>query len=260
MANVTKTLSGSDTFQEFSHTLYDWIGQLILDPTKEEKLVGFEIISNPVNPSEGEVTVAPSFNDVLNNSTYSGQYSPTSIVFKGIYQDQSAFESSYQNISNGMAYYDISLDEGRVYYSSAYHTISYDNISFSSTYSGKFGAGLFPNTSIAWKNIITNEEFRKNKWPPPLPSEDQMARFIFEINIDPGTFKSRNIQIRYDVKITEPDDPLADIEFRSDVYTYTKEIQNTMSVKISEALKTFFDEFPPMDYATGEIIGNASSS
>ena len=254
MANVTKSLSGSDTFQQFSHTLYGWVGQLILDPTKEEELVGFEVISNPIPASEGEVNVTPSFNDVLDNSTYSGAYTATSIAFKGIYQNQTEFENEYQNVLNGMAYYDIDLDEGRVYYNTSYHTISYTNIQFSTAYNGKFGAGLFPNTSISWKNIITNEKFSKRGWPPP---NDPMTRFIFAINVDPGTFKGRDIKIRYDVKITEDGE---DPAFRSDVYTYTKQIQNTMSIKISDALKEFFDKFPPMDYTTGEIIEDASSA
>jgi hypothetical protein len=33
-----------------------------------------------------------------------------------------------------------------------------------------------------------------------------------------------------------------------------------MSIKISDALKEFFDKFPPMDYTTGEIIEDASST
>ena len=238
MANITKTLLGSDTFQSFSHTLFGWVGVELLTPNKEETLVGCEIIVNPIQSGDGDVQLVPN----------------GGLIFKGIFEDQTSFESAHSPQVNGMAYYDETLDIGRKYVDGVYEEIDYDNVDFSSDYSGTYGAGVFPNTTVKWKDICTEEKFEQFGWPPP---NDPMTQFIYEINIDTGSFKDRDVQIRYDVRIEIEDliDPTdITVEYRSDIYTYTKSIQNTMGTKVSFALKDHFAQFKPMDYTTCEIL------
>tara|TARA_B110000879_G_scaffold206467_1_gene288505 strand:- start:306 stop:2501 length:2196 start_codon:yes stop_codon:yes gene_type:complete len=238
MANITKTLSGSDTFQSFSHTLFDWVGQELLNSNKEETLVGFEIVGNTILSGDGAVSVIPN--------------GDASLVFKGVFEDQSEFEAAHNPLVNGIAYYDKTTETGRKYIDGLYYDIDYGTAIFSSLYSGTYGAGVFPNTTVAWKNICTQETFQSIGWPPP---NDPMTQFIYSIDIDPGTFESRDISIRYDVRIDDSTNPLdIVVEYRSDVYTYTKSIQNTMSNKVSSALKDHFAQFGPMDYTTCELL------
>jgi len=237
MANISKTLPGSDIFQSFSHTLFDWVGVEIFNLDKEETLIGFEIISNPIQEQDGDVQLVPNEDETL--------------IFKGIFEDQSEFEAAHSPQVNGISYYDKELDIGRKYLDGVYQEIDYVNVDFSSTYSGTYGAGVFPNTTIKWKDICTEEKFEQKGWPPP---DDPMTQFIYEINIDTGTFKSRDVQIRYDVRIEDTSDPTAEIEYRSDIYTYKKSIQNAMGTKVSTALKDHFAQFGRMDYTTCELL------
>lgn len=262
MADTPITLPDSGLFETFSHTLYNWVGDFILDPLKAESLVGFELTSEPVSPSEGIVTLSPKSNTVKSNSDYDGTDDTTTIVFKGVYLDQAAFES-VNTLENGLTYYDETLQDGKVYYDSVYYTIDYSNIQYGGTFAGEFGAGLFPNTSVKWKDIIANDINEKQGWPPP--ADDPMSRFLFSIKIDPTPEKTRSAVIKYHVKTvtTTEGDPAAipptpdtyANTFRTETYTYNKVINNTLPDMIGAALETYYDGLPEMDYTTGEIIG-----
>jgi len=344
MANITKNLSGSNTFDAFSHTLSGWVGIHLLDPDIEEDLIGFKVTHDPITEDDGDVTVTPLSNDVQANSNYTGTYTPTEIVFFDEFENQAAFEAAHPTLVNGMAYHNMIDDLGYVYYNGGYHTLSYTNIQYGALYSGTFGAGVFPNTTLKWKDItqsmiykgrfanrasfeskhtltsglayydidqkqgyvyyngytyteyipfadvsvkydsdydtkppkkpfpktsdkwkqvlLSGENREKQGWPPP--ENDPMARFVYDISVDPATFKSRNPQIEYYVKVStttlveDPADPLEqieeiEVEYRTDTYTYTKQIQNTVNNRISAELTTFFAGLPDMDYITGEL-------
>jgi hypothetical protein len=274
MADTPITLPDSNLFEIFSDVLDEWTAE-----SADESLIGFSIVSGDVPVNEGEVTLVENANDVKDNSDYNGTYlSPITISFKGYYSNQAAFEAEH-TLVDGIAYYEISnsgssyeenenTDKGRVYYNGSYYDVDYSNIQYGGTFAGEFGAGLFPNTSVKWKDIITNEEKERAGWPPP--ADDPMSRFLFSIDIDPAVDKTKSIVIKYYVKIVtetvpEPADPPADPPtdpepstflntYRTDTYTYTKVIDNTLPDMIVTALETFYNGLPEMDYTTGEII------
>ena len=262
MADTPITLPDSNLFEIFSDVLGEWTAESV-----DESLIGFSIVSGDVPVNEGEVTLVENANDVKDNSDYNGTYlSPITISFKGYYSNQAAFEAEH-TLVDGIAYYEINnsgssyeenenTDKGRVYYNGSYYDVDYSNIQYGGTFAGEFGAGLFPNTSVKWKDIITNEEKERAGWPPP--ADDPMSRFLFSIDIDPTVDKTKSIVIKYYVKIvTETADPAPSTflnTYRTDIYTYNKDVNNTLTDMISTELETFYDGLPEMDYTTGEII------
>lgn len=264
VAAITKNLSGSDTYADFSHSLFEWVGIHLLDPLKEEKIIGHRLVVDQSSTTEGEVVSALKGNTIGEHTSYSGEYSETEISFFGPYDDQTTFESSQESLMNGMAYHNKGDNLGYVYADGSYYELSYDNISFGGDYYGVFKGGLFPQTSISWKNIITQEEFKNKPWPPP--ADDPMSQFIFEVNIDPTPFKSRDVVIEYyvETKTTtpapeppegeEPGDDEVEYDYRSDIYTYKKSIQNTVNLKIGSELVELLENAPKMDYTTGELL------
>jgi len=243
MANITKKLATSNTFIAFDHRLGDWVGVELFDPTKEEILVGYEVVQNPIQNGDGDVSIVPNIEP---------------LAFKGIFENQAAFEAEHSPLVNDTGYYDEELEIDRRYVDGDYEEVSHAASDFSMTYSGTYGAGVFPNTSIKWKNICTQEEFAMTGWPPP---NDPMTRFIYEINVDTGSFKARDVKIKYHVRIVTTDavDPTdITIEHREDTYTYEKQIQNTMGQRVSSALKDHFDSLPVIDYNTCELLPDES--
>ena len=243
MANITKKLATSNTFIAFDHRLGDWVGVELLDPDKEEILVGYEVVQNPIQNGDGDVSIVPNIEP---------------LAFKGIFENQAAFEAEHSPLVNDTGYYDEELEIDRRYVDGDYEEVSHAASDFSMTYSGTYGAGVFPNTSIKWKNICTQEEFAMTGWPPP---NDPMTRFIYEINVDTGLFKARDVKIKYHVRIVTTDavDPTdITIEHREDTYTYEKQIQNTMGQRVSSALKDHFDSLPVIDYNTCELLPDES--
>ena len=243
MANITKNLATSNTFIAFDHRLGDWVGVELFDPTKEEILVGYEVVQNPIQNGDGDVSIVPNIEP---------------LAFKGIFENQAAFEAEHSPLVNDTGYYDEELEIDRRYVDGDYEEVSHAASDFSMTYSGTYGAGVFPNTSIKWKNICTQEEFAMTGWPPP---NDPMTRFIYEINVDTGSFKARDVKIKYHVRIVTTDavDPTdITIEHREDTYTYEKQIQNTMGQRVSSALKDHFDSLPVIDYNTCELLPDES--
>jgi hypothetical protein len=241
MANITKKLATSNTFIAFDHRLGDWVGVELLDPDKEEILVGYEVVQNPIQNGDGDVSIVPNIEP---------------LAFKGIFENQAAFETAHSPLVNDTGYYDEELEIDRRYVDGVYEEVSHAASDFSMTYSGTYGAGVFPNTSIKWKNICTQEEFAMTGWPPP---NDPMTRFIYEINVDTGSFKARDVKIKYHVRIVTTDavDPTdITIEHREDTYTYEKQIQNTMGQRVSSALKDHFDSLPVIDYTTCELLSD----
>ena len=273
MPNKTIASPEVDLFTPFTDTLGGWIVDPALTELQEESLIGFEIISGDIPENEGEVTLDQFFNDVKDNSSFGGEY-PASIPikFKGFYADEAAFEAEHTP-EDGFAFYKIdgsdtsyllgeNTDVGKVYYGGTYYNIDYTNIQYGGTFAGEFSAGLFPKTTIKWKDIVTNVRNTKQGWPPP--ADDPMSRFLFSIKIDPTPEKTRSVVINYYVKTvtTIPGstglNPTPDTyinTFRADKYTYNKVIDNTLPDMIGAALETYFDGLPEMDYTTGEIIG-----
>ena len=73
MANITKNLATSNTFIAFDHRLGDWVGVELLDTDKEEILVGYEVVQNPIQNGDGDVSIVPNIEP---------------LAFKGIFENQ----------------------------------------------------------------------------------------------------------------------------------------------------------------------------
>lgn len=264
------TLPTVDLFQSFADTAKGWVDTYLLDDTVEQSLIGFELTNHEVSEDEGSVIGEPLFNDVESNvSGNIPQYEATNIYFKGFYDSRAEFEAANPNLFNGIAYHQTyrnsfsnksnNPDAGYVWYNGTYYELNYSNLqggNSGATYTGEFGAGLFPNTTVKWKNIVTGAKNQKQGWPPPL--DDVMSQFLYSVSIDSSPSKTRGLKIKYYVKsVVETTSATTSYQnhYTIDTYTYDKVINNTLTDMIGEALEDFFDQFPEINTKTGEIIG-----
>jgi len=167
--NVSTTLPSNNIFEQFGpHILEGWTPIHDDDELKTESLIGFEIITESFSDDEGTTYVTPHLN------TLSDNLGGVIIVFKGLYEDKESFESAQPHLFNGIAYYDVSLesqllDDGddvslptgsRVYFDGQYYPLDVNSVMYGASFGGEFGAGLFPLTTVKWKDITTKMVYK----------------------------------------------------------------------------------------------------